>query len=497
MLISLPILIGQLKSDEEVIYGGLFFNPIDGYSYFAKMQQGYAGEWTFQLPYSGQENEEVFLFTFYIVLGHITRILGLSIPLVFHLFRIGIAILFFLSLEPLLKNFFRQENIFYKGAYVTLLFGGGLGWIYFLTGDLPIDFWVSEAFVFLSAIANPHFILTFLIMSWLLNSIFDNHFGSKAIVINIVLGIILVNISPFAALVIGFVQVIYILLDRGNIKGKIGNLFAYGLPVVIFALYQYYSIQHDPILKLWDEQNVTSTPGILNLIFGFSPMLVGVIILLFIHYKKGTKIPTKVTLLIIWLLFSFLMSYFPFNLQRRFLVGIFLPLSIVFWYLLNIYVANGKNNKKNFVPSLIISISLFSNLLILFGSVNALRNQDPIFFIEKNLVDTVDWMNNNIQQDSVVLTTVDSGLIVPALGNFRVVYGHPFESINAEVAEEFVNKFWSNKMMVEETDAFFKANNVDYILCEFDTTIQNCPEITNNFEIIFKSDDMALFQVAD
>ncbi len=494
--ITFPLILGQLNSDSEYLFGGLFFNPIDGYSYFAKMQQGYAGELAFQLPYASQANNEILIFTFYILIGHLSRILGLSIPIVYHIFRVAIAVSFFFSLGPLLDKYFPKDNAFYKGAFLSILFGGGLGWLYFLSGDLPVDFWVSEAFVFLSAFSNPHFMLTFLCLSLLLNLLLTDNYGFKHLFGYFSLGLILVNISPFAAIIFGFVMIIdFFINNKEKLSNKVRSNLSFGLPVVSIGMYQYFTIKSDPILSIWNLQNVTTTPTITNLIFGLSPLLIGSVILFLLIYSKKIVIPKPVILLICWIIFSIAMGYFPFNLQRRFLVGIYLPLSVVFWYLLSTYTSNKGKPINKLLPISILVISVISNLIVFAGSSNALINQDPLFFIKSEVNQAVDWMDTNIDQKSVILANEKIGLEIPALGNYRVVYGHPFESLNAEKTQQMIEKFWENQLSNDSAINFLKENNVDYIFCELAESGHECPEVTKTYETVYKRGNIVIFQV--
>ena len=165
-LLIFPYLIGVFQSNNELVFGGFLLNPIDGFSYLAKMEQGFQGNWFFQLPFTFEFNGNAILFLFYILLGHISRIFSLNIVFVFHLFRVIFAICLFFTLEKFVSLFFQQKDFFWKITFLTLLFGGGLGWLYVFTGNLPADFWVAESFPFLSSFTNPHFTLTLILMLW-------------------------------------------------------------------------------------------------------------------------------------------------------------------------------------------------------------------------------------------------------------------------------------------------------------------------------------------
>lgn len=492
-----PLILGYGHSTDELQFSGLIFNPTDGYSYFAKMQQGAAGAWSFNLPYSSQTNNDIYIFTLYTFFGHISRILGISIPFVYHFFRILFSISLFFSSQELLKIFFKTENIFFKGAFISLLFGGGFGWIYFLSGDLPLDFWVAEAFIFLSSLSNPHFVLSLLIFTILLIIILRNYCRVWISILIFVLSAILVSISPFSAIIIGFVFLMNFIFVRNITKGSVSNLLAFSIPTGFIGAYQFLTIHADPILNNWNTQNVTQTPSLLNIIFSFSPMLIGVIVLLVLYRFKKIVIEKHVSLLIFWIIFALLMAYFPFNLQRRFLVGFYLPLAIVFWSLLELYFSQNPVRKQKIIIYILIGLCIPSSLLIFSGSLNAISQHDSIFYNKKNLIKSVEWLSSKAAEKSVILASEENGLRIPALANFKVVYGHPFESINAEETKENINEFWTNNLSEDQAWNMIDKYMVDYIICEYSNTINNCPSITHSLEVIYDASDIAIFQVVN
>jgi hypothetical protein len=58
------------------------------------------------------------------------------------------------------------------------------------------------------------------------------------------------------------------------------------------------------------------------------------------------------------------------------------------------------------------------------------------------------------------------GLFVPAWAGQPVVYGHPFETVNAKERNAQIEAYWSGKMGVKEREAFLQDNNVRYVLAE-------------------------------
>jgi len=490
-----PLILGYSHSTDELLFSGLIFNPIDGYSYFAKMQEGAAGDWAFNLPYSASINNDIYIFTLYILFGHLSRVLGISIPIIYQFFRILFSVLLFFSLLELLKIFFKTDNIFFKGVFISLLFGGGMGWIYFLSGDLPMDFWVAEAYVFLSSLSNPHFVLSFLIFTVLLIIILRNFSGIWVSTLIFLLSLVLASISPFSAIMMGFVFLMNVIVVQKFSRESIRNLVVFGIPTGLLGVYQYLTIHSDPILNKWNVQNITQTPSLINLLFSFSPMLIGIFIFLFLFWKHKIQIEKPIALLIFWIAFAFLMAYVPFNLQRRFLVGFNLPIAIVFWNLLENYISKKPCNRQKIVVYVLIGLCIPSSLLIYSGSLNAISHHDDIFYYKKDLVKSVEWLSSKVDQKSVILANEENGLQIPALANFKVVYGHPFESINAQETKEEVDNFWANKLTDKQAWNVIDKYKVDYIFCKYSNTINSCPAITKTLEIINDTNGIAIFQV--
>jgi len=101
IVISVPYIIASALVDDAHVFGGFLLNPVDGNSYLAKMDLGYSGNWLFSLSYTFETGEAVFLFIFYIFLGHIARWIGAPLILIFHIFRIFGAGLLYYSLFQL------------------------------------------------------------------------------------------------------------------------------------------------------------------------------------------------------------------------------------------------------------------------------------------------------------------------------------------------------------------------------------------------------------
>lgn len=80
---------------------GMLSNPKDGATYLSKIEQGRRGAWLFELRHTPESHNGAGFHTFYIFLGHIARLTGLSSRLIFHIARVATSLLMYISIYQL------------------------------------------------------------------------------------------------------------------------------------------------------------------------------------------------------------------------------------------------------------------------------------------------------------------------------------------------------------------------------------------------------------
>ncbi|RMG05803.1 MAG: hypothetical protein D6735_04925, partial [Acidobacteria bacterium] len=128
ILTQIPYLYAAWRSDQTAVFSGFLFNPLDGNTYLSKMRQGWEGQWLFELTYSPEKSQPAFLFVFYLLLGHLSRVFHLDLVLTYHLARFVAS----LALYAALKSFFEWylgEKRRVEVALFWALSGAGMGWL--------------------------------------------------------------------------------------------------------------------------------------------------------------------------------------------------------------------------------------------------------------------------------------------------------------------------------------------------------------------------------
>lgn len=458
--ISLPYVFADFFHPEGLVFGGYLQNPLDGNSYLAKMREGYDGEWLFFLPFTSEKGAATFLFAFYLFLGHISRILGFPLLVVFHAFRIACSILLFFSVEKFLQLYLPNDENLFNGMFAVCVFGSGLGSIaYIATGEMTADFWVAEAFPFLSAYSNPHFPLG---ISLLLIILIQYKEAAKRTdffwlgIYSALLAIILPFAFVIGLMVIGVKELIGIIHSR-RIQ-SISPVFFYYLVSLPIVIYQQWTATHDPLLIVWNDQNITASPPLWDILVSLSPIIIFSVfgILHTIKGKGEFEIP------IIWVVVSIIFLIAPISLQRRFLLGIFIPLVVLAGRGLFHTIHEQRLRKLCIVVVLLMSLS--TNLVILAAGFSAGMLRNPKVFFSTDERQALNWLDENTSWDDVVLASPELSMFIPGWAGARVVYGHPFETIDAVEKEALVNDFYKSTKQSLAIQSFIQFHRVKFIV---------------------------------
>ena len=495
LFISLPYILAAASAGDSHVFGGFLINPIDGNSYLAKMEIGRQGNWLFQLPYTADVGEGVFLFLFYIFLGHLSAWSGIEPVLIFHLARVCGAIFLLLVLwrfiEQILSEYDRQVRI---GALLLVSFGSGLGWVAVFFGGFTSDFWVAEAYPFLSSYANPHFPIGIAIMLNYFRILTNPTAGIKPIWVALQ-GILLAVIMPFGVVVAGIVAVIYT-----GLKWSIDRKFIWQHLVWFFVLggillaYQYWIILRDPLLNAWNRQNVTTSAPLGDIILSFSPALIlagyG-----FIGFLKN-KLSPNLLLPAVWLISGLLLAYFPFSLQRRFLLGYFIPVSLFgvvgLWQL-----ARTRVNTFRRLFAVVVLLSIVTNIIIVSGGIIASSKKDLHVYLFNSERDAFHWIEEQRLPGSLVLASVRSGLLIPAYTNWRVLYGHPFETVDAYQRENEIERIFRGKYSEQEIQSFIRQKRIDFVLLGPLDRETNSWRFLGCFPLVFQNEGVRIYSVRE
>lgn len=490
MAITIPYVIAEVGGGNTFHFVGFLINPLDGNSYLAKMQEGWSGSWTFNLLYSPQSSGGAYIFLFYIFLGHLTRWTSLPLILVFHLFRIFATWFFLFELKLFLEQLFCDDPGKSEKAFIWIVFGTGLGWVAILFGLQTSDLWVAEAYPFLACYANPHFPLALALILCVLRVVEQKLNGAR-LGLSVICGLLLGIILPFGVVIAGLIILITTIWNWiAQNKLSPWQLIGFGAGGLPPLLYQLYVVNINPELLLWNQQNLTPAPPLWDFIISFSPAIILTVIgvVVFIKNKEMTRYKT----ILIWFLVGTILTFVPFALQRRFMLGLYIPIVALAVMAISSIVKSEIWRRRITKYSMIASI--FTSLLVLIIGMFGVLSHSSMYYLTRNQYDALIWIKNDNSKEVVILADPQISMYIPGMTGQRVVYGHPYESVHAEEQKRKVEDFFSGKLPKPQTEQLIEANQVKYILREGSENIGLAVLTNAGFAEVIKFGEITLYK---
>jgi len=323
----------------HVQFMGLLTNPQDGATYLAKIGEGARGQWLFTFAHTPEKSDGAVLVEFYLLLGHIEALIGLPSVLTYHLARLAGGFIMYLALYQLAASIWQRletRRLFFG----LIAVGSGLGWTVFafVPSLQPVDIYVPEAIPFYSTLANPHFPLAIALLA-LLASIFVGvlrpgvkmaptlqNGGLTAALITLALSLVLPQAwLPFALSLCVYLAVQIVRTRRLPAEHHIRWILLAIAPALPIGIYDLVLVNSNPLYHIWNEQNQTLSGTPLNYLLGFGLLLIVALPGIIRAVRRFE--PDGDQLMLIWLITNILLLYLPTNIQRRFVMGLIIPIA--------------------------------------------------------------------------------------------------------------------------------------------------------------------------
>jgi len=206
-------------------------------------------------------------------------------------------------------------------------------------------------------------------------------------------------------------------------------------PVVAYSAWVFTT---DPVYATWAAQNRILSPHPLHYLAAYGVPLV----LAAFAVRDAWRDEGAAWLALAWVAVVPLLVYLPFNLQRRLVEGVQVPLSLLTaWGVLSISKSRTQSPKPVLVGVVLVVLSL-TNVLLVAGNCLALRGQPSPIYRETGEVAALDWLNGRVEPGDVVLAAYETGNYLPARVGARAFVGHGPESVHADEKKALVARFF-------------------------------------------------------
>ncbi len=467
-LSCLPYLFAALSCPAHLRFTGFVVNYQDGNTYLAKMQQGARGEWLYHLPFTPEDHQGAFLLTYYILLGQLAALTHLPLIWTYHLARVANGFFLLLMAYHFIARFV-QDTEKRRAAFLITALASGLGWLVAPLGYVTADLWVPEGFPFYALFVNPHFPLAMGLMLAVFGLTIrtDNETEESRRPAAVRLGLIaaaavaLAIVQPFCLATIYAVLAAYIglrlLKERRWPWPEITALAVTVMVSAPFIIYDYYISVANPAFRAWSEQNLTPSPPVWDYALSYGPILILAAVATVGMLRRGEKAPTR-RFLFTWIAVNAALLYAPISLQRRLVLGLSFPLSILAADGLQDHILP-RFKRKTLVLAVVIGLSTLTYAFLLLGALSTTISHDPRLYLHRDEMAALTWLRDNVAPEAVVLASPQGGLFIPAWAGRRVVYGHPFETIEAETKKARVEAAFGGN-----DDALLDDYSVSYVL---------------------------------
>ena len=441
--ISIPYWVANSAETDELLFRGAYFDEVDYSVHISMMQAGRMGDWAYEMRFTSEDHQPAFLRMFYIVLGHISRWVNLSVEKTYLLALWFFGFIALYSIYQLCLKVFRDKKLALM-AFLLCTLGGGAGWLQLaftgMTAEtiVPIDFSLIDAYIFFSISVFPSFSFTLALMAISLTLYLDYLYTDKwQLVVFVSLLALLSQITnpiAFAVIDIAFAGATLCLWW----KNKEINLHQlYALVIIACAqipllVYNFLVLVRDPFWGQFTLQNQTLSPSPNYYVWGFAPfwlMAIFGIILAFREKNIGMVAMSA------WIISGFILAYLPLGIQRRFLLGITIPLGIVAIYGLN-YVIKLVSNR---IPLILrydrlvyfsyLLFASFSLINLCLGSSLYIRTLPEDKFYPRDLENALSWLDNNAAPNDFVLGNIRTGQLIAQRTRLKTYVGHPMETL--------------------------------------------------------------------
>ena len=468
-LASLPYIVVYFTTPPSLRFVGTLLNPLDGDTYLAKMQFGAQGDWLFHLPYTAQDHPGALVLTHYLALGHVAAWTRLPIPLVYHLARALAGFALLLAIYALITHM-TQNLTERRIAFLFVALSSGLGWLAVMFGHLGTsDLVIPESNTFYSLHINPHFPAAMALMVGMLGQVSKFKFQiSKAAggrrsaasetVFLTAASLALAIVQPFAVVTVYVTLGVYLTLcwwrDRRIAWPTVWRTLIAGMVTLPLLVYALWVTQADPVLRGWAAQNLTPSPPVWDYVLGYGLILVLAVpgAIAAVRRRGNTDL-----LLLAWVGVTALLLYVPFAMQRRFSLGLHIPLAIL------AAIGLCRIAKRKLVIGPIFAATLLTTSLVIVLALGGGLKHDPRLFVSRDEATAMDWLHDHTPRGAVVLASPEMGLFIPAWAGRRVVYGHPFETVDAERTKVRVETFFASGTDNAERDAMLREWHVTFV----------------------------------
>ncbi len=436
----LPYLLAYAWTPPGKHFAGFFFIADDATTYLAKMHQGADGGWLWTDPYTSEAHGGVFLFGFYLLLGHLAALLHLPLVAAYHLARVAGGVALVLAVDRLAQRLLAPE--LRRLAVVFTMLAAGLGFVAQALGNPSLlgmrlealDLHLPELSGWYSLLAIPHFVWATTLIVLALTGLLDlqERPSVRTTVITGVLLTALAAIHPQMIPVLAIMWAAYRLVlwrwgARPSARSLLADAAVFAIPVPLL-LYNAWLLYTDPTIALWAKQWKHQAPNILSLLISLGLPLAAAAYATALTWRRRDP---KLALFMVWPPLVIALLYLPnvANIQRRLLDALYVPLGFLAAVGLRALPVRWPRRAAR-LERILVPLFCLSSAVVLAIALRFASGVYPEIYLSQDQAQTLGWLSTHHTAGDRVLSSPGDGLFIPAWSGVPVYVGHYSETLD-------------------------------------------------------------------
>ncbi len=448
-LAMLPFMMAGFISSghDDLQFMGVLHRHNEGAANLSHMLEGSRGELSIRYLHTPEPQRGMLLEPLYSILGQLARAALLEPLVIFHIARIGAALIMYLSLYSLAANIWtrvRTRRIFF--VFATM--GGGLGWVFapFAEQANFVDLLTSGVFPYQATLYSVSVTLAIAALALLAGAIIsalkvgqmERPTVTNEGITVFLLGLFIAIAYPLALVptMIAFFGLIlaHMLTNRKVVGRDFWWMMWFAVPAAPILIYDLTAFVYNSVTSaVWSQLNSVPPPSIDALLIG---LLIPMVIALPGLWRAVRRFePDGNQFMLGWLLIMLLLIYLTPIGRLNFGVGLMIPLAYFvtraledFWFT---YI---KRPHRYRIFAVLLPIMAASHLVVTFAPLQGNNLTEPSrYMLPIDYARAFRWLGALPTPNVVVLTAPDVGVWSPAWSGMAVVYGSPLYTLDADV----------------------------------------------------------------
>ena len=526
LLTTLPYLAAALRTPTGYVFSGVLTAYDDTFTYFAWMRQGADGHVLMCDPFTSEPQTCEFFLPLWYLLGLFARVTHIPIVLTFHAARL-LAAVFLLMVGREIAGSVMKSRAQVRYSLWLYALSGGFGWLVYASKNRAnlidgavmsgsVDLNMPEAIAFRSVFSQVHFAVGVALVCSAITLFFGalvEKKPSRALLAGALVSLLAV-VHPYMVFVVcGVAGAALVALpwltDRNktarlNYRATARSAVAFGAGTIPGVAYAGYLSRSNEVLREWLRITDTFSPPPWEYALGFG--IVGVLAVVGFHLMWSAR-ATQGRLLLIWAVVQAAMLYAPVSIQRRFVEGLQLPLSIaasvaLFWIARSSFTGSTvARRRKLFLGGAIVLASL-TNVGFVIGQIASRGSvsgaTDSRRYLSADLLRAFDWLRTNSEPDAVLFSSYLTGNLAPSMTGLKVFLGHYAQTLRSDQKGAQVTEFYANTMGEEAARQLFTEHRVRYIIYgQFERAISSTFRAPSWLNLAYRSGDVEVFEVTE